>query len=110
MLFWERCPHCGAGINKEVETAVAWEKAKLNRRIVELKAELAERKWISVKDWLPEDRATALVFSPNRGETYLDNRIAWIDYDFLAPRWISDGEALEGVTHWMPLPAPPEEK
>jgi hypothetical protein len=55
--------------------------------------------WISVKDRLPEDASDVL--------------IAWADGVsegcFCDERWRREGRMLRSVTHWMPLPKPPEE-
>ena len=57
--------------------------------------------WISVKDRLPEENERAIVFAPT-------NINAPIDGDrFINSRWVRYGYK---VTHWMPIPEPPEEK
>ena len=64
--------------------------------------------WISVEDRLPEDEQEVLYY-----------RCAYFAYGFYkaSGSWIDltmrdrDGEPHEyysGVTHWLPLPAPPE--
>lgn len=57
--------------------------------------------WISVKDRLPEAHTNVLFFG--RYGFF----IGW--YSYLMKKWRSDeyGEVKE-VTHWMPLPNPPE--
>ena len=61
--------------------------------------------WISVKDRLPEwdDEAMSVLISGN----------SWHDYDvaYFGPTTWHDkyDDVVEGVTHWMPLPKPPEE-
>ena len=59
----------------------------------------AAPQWISVKDRLPEDSSDVL--------------IAWADGVsegcFCDERWCREGRMLRSVTHWMPLPKPPEE-
>jgi hypothetical protein len=64
--------------------------------------------WISVKDRLPEDGSSVLVFIPDYPDAYLSNRVAWLDCDTTPPLWIHEGVDIDGVTHWQPLPAPPE--
>ena len=54
--------------------------------------------WISVKDRLPENHDPVLTFS---------NDIDGCLYRIMAPRFISG--FTENVTHWMPLPEPPQE-
>lgn len=60
--------------------------------------------WISVKDRLPEDRNQVLCANPYRVTT------GW--YDAIAKRWYEEycEERLEGITHWQPLPEPPEDR
>ena len=71
-------------------------------------AELLERRWIPVTERLPEDPVKkVLVFVPHTHGNIVD-----------AGRYLgADGWVLEGwyltqnaVTHWMPLPEPPEVK
>ena len=65
-----------------------------------------EVKWVSVNDLLPVNDTNVLVFY---GENDVDIEIDYTDFcseqghDF----WVNSGD---GVTHWMPLPEPPEEK
>ena len=58
--------------------------------------------WISVEDRLPEDAYFVLAFEDTglmRVVCFYDNR--WEDnLDYV----------IEGVTHWMPLPKPPESR
>lgn len=77
-------------------------------RFVESEEPRAEGQWISVTDSLPEDGASVLVYVPEWEDLYLRNQVAWINYDELPPSWVNNGESLTGVTHWQPLPAPPE--
>ena len=71
-------------------------------------AELLERRWIPVEERLPEEPVKkVLVFVPHTHGDIVD-----------AGRYLgADGWVLEGwhltqnaVTHWMPLPEPPEEE
>jgi hypothetical protein len=64
-------------------------------------------RWIPVEEKLPEDGATAEVFLPEGCEPYIQYQTAWIDYDENPPQWVNNGEELQGVTHWRPLPEPP---
>ena len=71
---------------------------------------VAEQKWISVKDRLPEDDGLVLVLFTDR---YMNIRFK--DTYTLANFDNDDGWILEiypefenpNVTHWMPLPEPP---
>lgn len=60
-----------------------------------------KEEWISVKDRLPKPQTEVLAF--RRGIMYF----AW--YDNEIGKWSSDEWGLlDAVTHWMPLPEPPE--
>jgi hypothetical protein len=70
--------------------------------IQDLKAELArlqaERRWIPVSERLPEVGKWVIVWMPDKYDE--------VEYTHR----MENGEwADEGVTHWMPLPKPPEE-
>lgn len=70
-----------------------------SRRII-----TADNPWISVKERLPEDGGSVLVYSPVGGVAegvYSKNYKKWVQY-----RW----SVFEPkVTHWMPMPEPPKE-
>ncbi len=60
--------------------------------------------WISVKDRLPENYDSVLVYCKGNSSivdvcSYSDS----IGFMGIAPYWI------ELITHWMPLPEPPKE-
>lgn len=71
--------------------------------------------WIKVEDDLPELDYHCLLFSESKqvlvytkSKEILVASLAKISiFDMYA--WYSRGEAIEGVTHWQPLPKPPEE-
>ena len=76
-------------------------------------ADVAERpRWISVKERLPDESGNYL--------TAFGDGTAMAVNEFMHPRgWLTEeGRKANpngkwywgGVTHWMPLPAPPEEK
>ena len=79
--------------------------------VTRLAAEAAvERDWISVEDRLPEDRSDVLVVAywHERWGVYMGwcapERAAWSVH-------IGIGDRNDvAVTHWMPLPEPPEEE
>lgn len=64
--------------------------------------------WISVKERLPELGIHVLTY----GIYTKDTIVAWRDdcdellgmYD-----WVTEDRLLSQITHWMPLPAPPED-
>ena len=69
-------------------------------------AELLERRWIPVEERLPEDPVKkVLVFVPHTHGNIVDSG-RYLGSD----GWVLDGWYLTqtAVTHWMPLPEPPE--
>jgi hypothetical protein len=75
----------------------------------------AAPQWISVKDRLPNNDEQVLVFG--RGTHELNNRVqpairnrctaeGWAGYDIID--WGGETDDVVNVTHWMPLPKPPE--
>jgi len=89
---------CGTSdIIIEAETAflAGYQAGRSNSEAVQA----AAPQWISVRERLPEDASNVL--------------IAWADgvseACFCDDRWVRDGRILLWVTHWMPLPKPPEE-
>ena len=65
-------------------------------------ADMLSNQWISVKDKLPETEEEVLVFTVSKtGNVNVDKGY------LLNGRFVHRGSAV--VTHWMPLPAPPEE-
>lgn len=62
--------------------------------------------WISVKDRLPDPLTDVIVYYAGGGEVSKQGRIA-IAYLTFTAGWLF--EAPYGpVTHWMPLPEPPQ--
>lgn len=61
--------------------------------------------WISVKDRLPEDHVAVLVFDSVCRNIYK----AWMSHDL--GEWFSEEYLPDflNITHWMPLPEPPED-
>lgn len=59
--------------------------------------------WISVKDRLPENCIEVLVYDTDCGIVigWHDKEIGDFAADFISP--------LDAVTHWMPLPEPPQD-
>lgn len=78
-------------------------KALADAKIERLEARLEQTRWIPVTERLPQDGMEVLAWSQS-GFAYVD----W----FIDGKWkvngLVDGK-YEFVTHWMPLPAPPEE-
>ncbi len=90
------------GQNKQLREAAAL--------VAKESAELLERRWIPVEERLPEDRSDVLVVAywHERWGAYMGwcapERAAWSVH-------IGIGDRSDiAVTHWMPLPKPPEVK
>ena len=84
--------------------------AELQQRIDELTAELTalreQVRWIPVSEKLPKDNQEVLIYA---------DLIAKGVHSTKSRQWSADGYYYHGdwydtVTHWMPLPLPPEEK
>lgn len=62
------------------------------------------RLWIKAEDGLPDNMEEVLVYTGQiMGVGYNDYKFGWTWRD-------EDGEIIENVTHWMPLPEPPKEE
>ena len=71
-------------------------------KLEELAEVKAKRSWISVKDRLPDEKQRVLVRCKTVGTT-----VGWR----LWGEWMTDlGDGGSKVTHWMPLPEPPEKE
>ena len=88
-------------------TASEAARADLGKRLAKAEQELAqvkaERSWISVKDRLPDDGEAVLTFKNGITEVqvYEKRQNGWIRGNWF---W-----SMATVSHWMPLPDPPEE-
>lgn len=86
------------------------ELGKARKRIAELEAQVP--KWISVEERLPEVSDVVLVIANGKPRPNITLRNAILIASFWEDEgWIADGlEGWDGlqVTHWMPLPGPPE--
>lgn len=77
-------------------------------------AELLERRWIPVEERLPENGVPVLInyIASDGGKYNPDGTAVWTDYGCF---WWEgsledcDTEVAVPITHWMPLPEPPEE-
>lgn len=58
--------------------------------------------WIDVKDRLPEHTTYVLIHFIYDGESYVDKGAYYPD-----GKWIDCDYDYVNVTHWMPLPKPP---
>lgn len=61
--------------------------------------------WISVKDQLPERFKPVLICREKNGKPYVEQ-----GYKDVCEWWKAYGTRTKQVTHWMPLPEPPEEE
>ena len=71
----------------------------------------AKPKWISVKDRLPlqSDPAQKVLFITKTGGLFIGCYYKATAYDQFNG-WYSMFVRIDNVTHWMPLPEPPEEE
>ena len=97
----EKCQLCGAEIEK-----TTFEKEG-NKIYIDCKEEFKRKMWIPCSEKLPDGGKDVIVYT-KAWEEHI--QIAHIQYDGI--RWeLADGEfyfSMSDVTHWMPLPEPPE--
>lgn len=69
-----------------------------------LKEHFAEPRWISVEERLPDKDKDVMCYSDKNGGYMFFGYRGWISGE-----WMEGGSLHIGdVTHWMPLPEPPE--
>ena len=76
---------------------------EVEREVKKAPALTPPNEWVSVEERLPPLKQNVLAYSPESGiaeADYADG--VWMQY-----RWSS---VMDGVTHWMPLPAPPDRR
>lgn len=88
------------------------EEEELARKIMQMHARIAEleaaQRWIPVSERLPEDGETVFVIIHDGFERFENgNEVARLTY-LGNGNWWSWGRERYVVTHWMPLPNPPE--
>ena len=80
--------------------------AELQRRLLELQVSMP--RWIPVMERLPQPGQQVLAAIPPRGWNEENPAlIETLDYEQNGFYSWKDDEWTKGVTHWMPLPAPP---
>ena len=88
------------------------EEEELARKIMQMHARIAEleaeRRWIPVGERLPEDRVTILAAFNNREILTAKYYKYYEGFGSVENYWRIEGWHSGNVTHWMPLPEPPE--
>jgi hypothetical protein len=68
--------------------------------------------WIPTSERLPELGIRVIVYNKQVGRVYQAKLKQYIGLDFKRACWwqVNGGSSviMESITHWMPLPAPPE--
>ena len=83
--------------------------------LIEQIKDLAQPRWISVKNALPESRQSCLCYNVGGafGQlSWVDIQTYYYDEDFNIGGWHKPtmyGELVGEVAYWMPLPPPPKE-
>lgn len=66
-------------------------------------------KWIKCSDRLPEEEMAVLVMDQEMIKAYIKPKIAWYEFIGCPKGFYIPGTVFRViVTHWMPLPKPPE--
>lgn len=80
---------------------------EIDRRYLELEAENArlreERRWIPVKERLPQVGEWVMIFEKSGGVSNV-----FVDFENYETRTDIEWFGADDVTHWMPLPEPPD--
>lgn len=95
-LYLVKCADCGTFLL--VKTANLEDAARVTLARPTL---TPPNEWVSVEERFPPPKQNVLAYSPSSGIAEADYADGiWMQY-----RWSA---IMHGVTHWMPLPAPPE--
>ncbi len=70
-------------------------------RQLRLAAEECCPRWFGVEEKLPEEQEWVLTYR---------NEMIWPAYRNSLGEWVDEGGIVSYITHWMPLPDPPEEE
>ncbi|MEN6620368.1 MAG: DUF551 domain-containing protein [Smithella sp.] len=104
------------GLRGEILINALIENIRLRERAEHAEAELAalkeERRWIPVSEKLPNDNKR-VIFIDSEGEEYCGEYLSSMLPHSSVPQWVGYGNYPHGgwygfVTHWMPMPEPPE--
>lgn len=104
--YEDHCSMRGCAVMREAEETLltlAVENQALRNAANAYKAEAQRCAWISVRDRLPEKRERVLCFY--RYEPYSPD-VVCEDIYLGGKKWMCE---TDKVTHWMPLPNPPED-
>ena len=63
--------------------------------------------WVSVEEKLPEDNTQVLMWS---ARWKIAEAGSYYNQHFWVYREIGDGYIADNITHWMPLPSPPDKE
>lgn len=103
----DRLRHWSHGLTYELSTGLMHEAA------TEIERMRSDRRWISVEERLPEEDQCVMVW------TGRSVQVAWREHQphYIVPKtiWtfgddVDKGCPPQGISHWMPLPEPPEVK
>lgn len=94
-----RCVHAGKDREFICGNGVS---CKVTKKPIATNAEVQTMRWIPVEERLPEEKQRVIVRCERVGTS-----VGWI----LWGRWMTDiGPHAGDVTHWMPLPEPPDSR
>ena len=102
--------YCKNGLMKQAADAIVFMSKAYQMMEEAYKEEVTKRDWISVIERLPEnDDFVIVAIKDEHGDSpYVYSDFGW--YFDRAECWIVDTEQRTNITHWMPLPEPPEEE
>lgn len=100
--FRNQCDESETVLSETVLTAFV--RCYKRDRLLEEKKAKTKPDWISVKERLPERFEPVLVCREKNGSPYVEQ-----GHKDVGEWWKVYGTRTKQVTHWMPLPEPPEE-
>ena len=87
--------------NEEQAKAYFWARKALQPTLT------PPNEWVSVEERLPENNAQVLMWS---AKWKIAEAGSYYNQDFWVYSEIGDGYIADKITHWMPLPAPPDRR